>query len=163
MNIIVASNNKNVIGRSNKIPWHCPEDLRYFKKMTDGSIVVMGRKTWESLSKPLPNRINVVLSTSMKEHDGIIVMRSVEEVIKFTANRPEKVFIIGGQKVYEQFISKIDTIYLTKINNDDEGDAYFNESLLDGFTLEKTNIYDNSRCLYLTYHRCNYIHPLFFV
>lgn len=150
MNIIVAFNNKNVIGRNNKIPWHSPEDLRYFKKMTDGCIVVMGRKTWESipsLFKPLPNRINVVISTSICIKDvsrGVIVKRSVEEVLEFTKDRPEKVFIIGGQTVYEQFISKTDTIYLTKINNDEDGDAFFNESLLDGFTLGKTDLGVNS-------------------
>lgn len=157
MNIVVAHNNKNVIGKNNKIPWHSPEDMAHFKELTMGSIVVMGRNTWESIPKkhrPLCGRINVVLSSSMPEHEDVIIKRSIDDVLSFLKDRPEKVYIIGGQSIYEQFISRVTNIYLTKINNNEDGDTFFNEKLLENFRIEKITALKND-CLFYNYLRHN--------
>lgn len=157
MNIIVARNNNNVIGKNNKIPWHCPEDMAHFKELTMGSIVVMGRNTWESIPKkyrPLCGRINVVLSLSMPEHEDVIIKRCVDDVFSFLKDRSEKVYIIGGQSIYEQFISRVTNIYLTKINNNEDGDTFFNEKLVENFRIEKITEC-NKECLFYIYSRMN--------
>lgn len=153
MSLVVAHNNNNVIGKNNKIPWHCPEDMAHFKELTMGSIVVMGRKTWESIPKkhrPLSGRINMVLSSSMPEyqHKDVIIKRNMKEVLSFLKDRPEKVYIIGGQSIYEQFISRVTHIYLTKINNNEDGDTFFNEKLLENFTIKKIIALKNE-CVFL--------------
>ena len=157
INMIVACNNKNVIGSGNSIPWNCPEDLKYFKDITKSSIVVMGRTTWESLpsnSRPLKDRINVVISTTMPRQEGVIVLRDINEAVSFIRSRVEDVFVIGGESIYSQFISRdlIDCIFLTKINNDENGDKFFSPTLLDNFELEYSHDGGES-CQFLVFRR----------
>jgi dihydrofolate reductase len=126
MNAIVAISRNGVIGKDGKMPWHISEDLRYFKQVTAGHVVVMGRKTYESIGA-LPLRHNIVLTRDKDyQADGCEVMHSVEEVVEWAKNHPEeKVFIIGGAEIYKAFMPYIQTLYLTRIDADFEGDTVF--------------------------------------
>lgn len=122
----VAAMAKNrVIGKDNKLPWHFPEDLKFFKQLTTGSTVIMGRKTFVSIGRPLPNRENFILSRSKQEAPGVTFFQSLEEAVG--SAKTEKVFIIGGAELYKETIDAIDGIYLTRIDADYEGDAFYPE------------------------------------
>jgi dihydrofolate reductase len=113
------------IGKNNKLPWHISEDLKRFKALTTGHAAVMGRKTFESLGKPLPNRRNVVLTRDpLFSAAGVETVHSVKEMQKL-CTLDEEIFIIGGAEVYKQFLPLADKIYLTLIKKDVEGDAFF--------------------------------------
>lgn len=129
ISIIVAAAENNVIGGENKLLWHLPADLKFFKETTSGHHILMGRKTYESIGKPLPNRVNIVLSQDANYvKDGIFVCKSINEAISFAKNNKEsELFIIGGGQIYEKSISIADTIYLTKIDEVFSGDTYFPE------------------------------------
>ncbi len=112
-----------MIGSHGKIPWHLPEDFRWFKRATMGGVVVMGRKTYESLGKPLPGRENVVLSRSA-EICGVRVIRSMEELLGASFG-DRTVWIIGGSDLYEQALPLCSDLYLSLVNLQPEGDALF--------------------------------------
>jgi dihydrofolate reductase len=123
--IIVAMDNNRLIGDNNTLPWHLPADLEYFKKTTLGSAVVMGRKTFDSivamLGKPLPGRRNIVLSRDTHlQLSGCEVMHNIEEI-----NTLDNAFIIGGSTIYNQTIDMVDTLFITKVEGEFTGDAYF--------------------------------------
>jgi dihydrofolate reductase len=123
---LVAADENNLIGKDNQLPWHLPADLKYFKSLTDGHCIIMGRKTFESLKKPLPNRTHIVISRQ-KDYapEGVIVVHSIEDGIAECKNRGEKeAFIIGGAEIFKQSLSLADRIYLTRIHNTFEGDTY---------------------------------------
>jgi dihydrofolate reductase len=120
---------KRIIGKNNRIPWHFPHDLERFKENTMGCAVIMGRKTHESIGRVLPGRDNIIL-TRQKDYvvPGAFVFHGLGKAIAFAAKRHSEVFIIGGQKLYEQTIRKADRLYLTSFKIDGiEGDAYFPE------------------------------------
>lgn len=130
--LIVAASNNRVIGKDNTLPWNIPEDLEFFKHVTGGSPIIMGRKTWESLpKKPLPNRVNLVLTTDTTfKAEGATVVHSANEAILtakscYNYNFTKKVFIIGGEQIYNLFFDRADAIYYTKVPIECEGDAYF--------------------------------------
>lgn len=130
--IIVACSDNRVIGKDNKIPWHCTADLALFKKRTLGYPVIMGRKTWESIPKsvkPLPGRINVVVSTTMKSFDSVLVFSSLPLAISELQKKHAKIFIIGGAQVYDCALKNnlVDNIIVSHILGCYEGDAYFPE------------------------------------
>ena len=112
-----------VIGNGNKIPWHLPEDFKWFKKMTTGNIIVMGRKTFESIGKPLPNRTTIVLSRSGFSYPG------VQTIADLTGLHPENesgdIFICGGAQIYAQALPLCSDLYLTLVKRTVEGDAFF--------------------------------------
>ena len=124
--LVWAQDNNGGIGKNGKLPWHVSEDLKNFKKITSGSPIVMGRKTWESLPfKPLPNRRNIVLSSKLiKEID---TYHSIESCIQILEKElVEKIFVIGGRTIYESFYYKATTLHLTVINEDvDNIDTFF--------------------------------------
>ena len=123
---VVATANGRVIGKDNKLPWHYPADLKYFKQLTTGSTVIMGRKTFESIGRPLPNRMNFVISrTQSGKGEGFEYFNSVEDALK--AVKTEHAFIIGGANIYEQTLDLVQGIYMTRIYKDFEGDAYYPE------------------------------------
>jgi dihydrofolate reductase len=152
ISIIVAYANNRVIGHGGKIPWYLPDDLRYFKRITSGHTVVMGRKTFESIGRPLPQRRNVVLThgNDMQLAD-IEVAHSKQEVLAFADT-----FIIGGEAIYRQFIDVADRLYITKIALDTNGDAFFPEWDLRAFTLvsaqegilDERNTFPHTFCVY---------------
>jgi dihydrofolate reductase len=120
--LIAAIARNRVIGRDGKIPWHIPEDLKRFKRLTTGHSVVMGRKTWESLGKPLSNRRNIVITST--PIPGIECYESVDAA--FTALKDqERVFVIGGAQVYAELLDKADELYVTFVDQEVEGDAHF--------------------------------------
>ncbi len=123
MQLIVASSENGVIGLNNTIPWYLPEDLKIFKQKTLNCNIIMGRSTYESIGKPLPKRINYVLSTTMQPTEGVTVLRSWDEVFSIKGDS----FIIGGGTIYEQALKMdiINTIHWTKVKGIIQGDTYF--------------------------------------
>lgn len=125
INIIVATSKNRVIGNNNSLIWKLPADLKRFKQITTGSTVVMGRKTYESIGKPLPNRRNIIITRDTNYLvDNCEVVNSLEEALMLCNN---ECFIIGGGEIYKQSIDKADRIYLTLVQEDFEGDTYFPE------------------------------------
>lgn len=120
--IIAAVNKKRVIGREGKLPWSIPEDLKRFKELTTGHTILMGRKTFESIGKPLPNRQNVVLSS--KRIKGVETYTSLELALDVLHNE-DIVFVIGGGEIYSQTLTRANEIFLTIVNNDMDGDTFF--------------------------------------
>lgn len=132
--IIVACAENRVIGKDGDIPWHYPEDLKYFKEKTTGHSVVMGRKTFDSLPsdyKPLPNRLNIVLTRSPEKidnsHENVEVVENLDRAWEVAENNDGRVFVAGGGSVYEQTIEKVDKVLITVIKENFDGDTYFPE------------------------------------
>ena len=127
LSIIVAISENNVIGKDNKLLWHLPEDLKRFKELTTGHTIIMGRKTFESLGRILPNRKHIVITrdTNYKvENNNVEIMNDIQEIDKYV-NDNEENFVIGGAIIYSQLIKKAQKMYITKIYKKFEGDAYF--------------------------------------
>lgn len=112
-----------VIGAGNQIPWHLPEDFKWFKQMTTGNVLVMGRKTFESIGKPLPNRDTIVLSRTDFTYSGVRVIHNWNELPPLVADR--EVFIAGGAQVYAQALPQCSDLYLTLVKREIVGDAFF--------------------------------------
>ena len=126
--LICAISKNNVIGNENKLPWNLSEDLKRFKKLTSHNFIVMGRKTFDSIGRPLPNRKNIVLSNNLNlEIDGVEVFNSPDEVISLYKEIPEKkdMYLIGGTFVYKLFLEYCDYLYITYVDKNFEGDAFF--------------------------------------
>lgn len=125
ISIIAAVSENGVIGVDNKLPWYIPDDLKRFKNLTKDNVVIMGRKTYESIGKPLPDRINIVVSRNKNlSIPGCIVVNSFEQAIK-KANKNKDVFIIGGGEIYNKGINYAQKIYLTKVHQEVKGDTTF--------------------------------------
>ena len=116
MNIIVAISDNLAIGKNNDLLWHISEDMRYFKKVTMGATVVMGRKTFESIGKPLPGRRNIVVSRSVKQIEGVEVFDSVKAVVEALKDSENEVFIIGGGELYRSMIPFVNRLYITFVH-----------------------------------------------
>lgn len=129
--LIVAASQNNVIGRNNQLPWYLPGDLQYFKAMTLGKPVIMGRKTFDSIGKPLPGRDNIVISRQANYGaEGIKWVSSLEQAIALgeninLINGAAEVMIIGGAQIYAESLDIADRVYLTRVHRQVEGDAYF--------------------------------------
>jgi dihydrofolate reductase len=125
--IMVAKGNNNVIGRNNDLVWHMPADLKQFKDTTSGHYVIMGRKTFESMGKPLIRRLNIIVTR--KEDfsvEGAVVKHSIEEALDFALDQRQKmVFILGGGQIYKQAMPLADKLYVTEIHAEFEGDTTF--------------------------------------
>ena len=123
---IAAMSENRVIGVGNKIPWHLPEDFKWFKKMTMGNVVVMGRKTFESIGKPLPGRETIVLSRSGFAHPGVRTVSSLEAIDPSDPTLAGKdVFICGGSEIYAQALLRCSDLFITLVKRRVEGDAFF--------------------------------------
>jgi dihydrofolate reductase len=156
---IVAADLNGVIGKDNKLPWHLPADLKYFKSLTTGHTIIMGRKCYESIGKPLPNRTNIII-TRQEDYkaDGCIVVNSLEDAILAAYKQAEQeVFIIGGGEIYNLAMPITQTVFYTKVfTKIENGEVHFNELSPDEWTLEKEeqhqadekNPFDYSFCLY---------------
>lgn len=125
LSMIVATADNRVIGKDNQMPWHMPADLQYFKKVTLKKPIIMGRKTFESIGRPLPGRRNIVISRDKNyQAEGIELVSSVEEALE-AAQGVEEIMVIGGGKIYEHCLPKAQRLYITHIDLDVEGDTYF--------------------------------------
>ena len=123
LHAIAAMSLNRVIGAGNKIPWHLPEDFKWFKQTTTGHLIVMGRRTFESIGKPLPNRETIVLSRSPFHNPGVKTIRSLDEVFALAGER--EVFICGGAQVYAQALPLCSDLYLTLVKREVTGDVFF--------------------------------------
>lgn len=156
--IIVAHSTNRVIGIGNKLPWYLPEDLRYFKRITQGRPIIMGRKTYESIGRPLPGRANIVITRDPQwQAEGVRVVHSLDAAIDLAEDIAlidgvEEALVIGGAEIYAQALSRVDRIYLTEVHTELEGDAWFpaldrsawQEMLREDFPAQEPNPYDYS-------------------
>ncbi len=128
LSIIVAMTEERVIGKDNHLPWYLPEDLKRFKKITMGHPIIMGRKTYESIGKPLPGRTNIVLTKNPDFHpDGVLVAQTLENAIQLAQSHAggEESFVIGGETVFRAALPKANRLYLTLIHQKFSGDTWF--------------------------------------
>ena len=127
VSLVVAAAKNNVIGRDGELPWHLPDDLRHFKRLTTGKPIIMGRRTFESIGRPLPDRHNIVMT---RDPDyaaaGCDVVTSVSDALKLAGDDSE-VMVIGGGQVYLDFLHRADRIYMTRVQAEIDGDTYFPE------------------------------------
>jgi dihydrofolate reductase len=128
LSIAVAIGENYAIGKNNQLLWHMPADLRFFKQTTSGHTVIMGRKTFDSVGKPLPNRRNIVITRDTElKIEGVEVVNSLEEALAITKTEEKPVFIVGGAEIYKQALPKTQTLYLTTIHHRFEADTFFPE------------------------------------
>ena len=124
--IIVAMGKNREIGADNQLLWHLPKDLKHFKELTSGHPIIMGRKTYESIGKPLPNRTNIVISRKNDWfEEGILIVGSIKEALKFAKKIDENVFILGGGTIYEQTIDLADQLEVTLVDAELKADTFF--------------------------------------
>lgn len=127
LSIIVAADRNNVIGKDNALIWHLPNDLRYFKEKTTGHAIIMGRRTFDSVGKPLPNRRNIIITRNPGfKAEGCEVVTSLEAALTLL-NPDMENFIVGGEEIYRQALPLADRVYLTRIDHEFEGDRHFPE------------------------------------
>ena len=135
--LIVAVSQNNVIGRDNQLPWHLPEDLQYFKSMTMGKPILMGRKTFESIGRPLPGRVNIVITRDPDWiAEGVEIVSTIDDAmaagaVACKAADSDEIMIIGGAQIYRDCLPLADVLYLTKVEAEIEGDAFFPDIDLD--------------------------------
>lgn|SRR5690554_2789623 len=130
--LIVAAATNNVIGLNNQLPWHLPQDLKYFKAKTLGKPIVMGRKTYESIGRPLPGRTNIVITRQLgwRADPDVLIAHNIDQALELArdlvgAESDAEVMVIGGAEIYRNCLPQADRVYLTRVEKDVEGDAYF--------------------------------------
>lgn len=123
--IIAAIGKNRELGKNNDLIWHLPGDLKFFRKITTNHTIIMGRKTFESLPKMLPNRKHIVLTTKGNFQSEVEVYKELKQILKTYKDTQEEIFIIGGASIYEQFLDYSDKLYLTEIDAQEEADVYF--------------------------------------
>lgn len=149
--------NNRLIGKANELPWHLPADLQHFKSVTMAKPIVMGRKTYDSIGRPLPGRQNIVLTRSDIEIEGVTVVNTIDEAIDAT-NDAEEVMVIGGGTLYELVLPKVQRMYLSFVDGEFEGDAWFPEFDESEWEIieEKSEAPDEKNayaCRFVTYQR----------
>jgi dihydrofolate reductase len=128
ISLIVAMASNRVIGINNQLPWHLSADLKRFRQITMGSPIVMGRKTYESIGRPLPGRTNVIISRDPAyKQEGCLVFNDIETAIESCGQKFQEIFVIGGSELYKAMLSRADALYVTLINKEFSGDAFFPE------------------------------------
>lgn len=135
LSILVAHDQQRVIGYKNALPWHIPNDLKHVKQLSTGHTLVMARKTFESIGKPLPNRKNVVLTRDNNfKPDGVEVIHTIDDIYNLEGH----VFIFGGQTLYEVMIDKVDDMYITVVDGKHQGDTFFPPYTFEDWTVESS-------------------------
>jgi len=126
ISFVVAAAKNNAIGKEGKLPWHLPNDMKYFKNITWGMPVLMGRKTFESLGKALPGRKNIVLSSRSWEAEGVVTVKTMKDAL-FVAEQTDalELMVIGGGEIYKSLIEKAKRIYMTRVEAEPEADTFF--------------------------------------
>lgn len=161
LSIIVAMANNRAIGKDNQLLWHLPEDLQYFKRTTMGKPIVMGRKTFESIGRPLPGRLNIVITRQKEwQHDGVKVVHTIDEALKLAEAQSiidgmDEVMVIGGAEIYKTALPVADKLYVTRVDADIDGDAFFpeinnkiwQETGREAFLASGNNPYDYAFCV----------------
>lgn len=143
LSIIVAMANNRAIGKDNQLLWHLPEDLQYFKRTTMGKPMVMGRKTFESIGRPLPGRLNIVITRQHDwQHEGVKVVHSIDDALRLAEAQSlidgmNEVMVIGGAEIYKTALPQADKLYVTRVDAEIDGDAFFPE--IDPTIWQETN------------------------
>ncbi|MFC4354655.1 dihydrofolate reductase [Chryseomicrobium palamuruense] len=123
---VVAHDKNLVIGKNNQLPWHLPEDLAYFKRVTMGKPMIMGRNTFESIGRPLPGRQNIVITRNDSyHHKGIHTVQSMEQALKLAKTFHTDIMVIGGASIFNEQLDVADTLFITEIHHTFEGDTFF--------------------------------------
>lgn len=154
ISLIAVVGKNNELGKNNSLIWHLPNDLKFFKEVTSGHVVVMGRNTFKSLPKVLPNRTNVVLTTSLETvPEGVIIFKNINDVM----NKYKDFFVIGGASIYKQFIEYADNIYLTEVDKKADADTFFPSFDKTKYTKEliRDNSDDDIKYRHVLYRRKN--------
>ncbi|GAE91420.1 dihydrofolate reductase [Gracilibacillus boraciitolerans JCM 21714] len=128
ISLLFAMDKNRVIGKDNRLPWHLPSDLKFFKKLTTGQSIIMGRKTFESMNGPLSNRDNIVLTSKMDfNHEHTTIIHSIDKIKELNNDTPEKEWFVigGGEEIFKQVLSFADRMYMTYIDEVFEGDTFF--------------------------------------
>lgn len=140
----MAYDDNRLIGNGGDLPWRIPEDLKKFKDLTSGNIVIMGRKTYESIGKPLPNRINMVVTRNKSySAEGVFIFNSIEDALRKASVFHKEIFFIGGGAIYNEVLNLVDTMYISHIKGSYEGDTYFPEVDLSKWRAETTETHEN--------------------
>ena len=135
LSCIVAVSENGVIGRKNELPWKLSADLRRFKQLTTGHAIIMGRKTFDSIGRPLPGRTSIVMTRDLGyESPGVVVVHSFDQAVAACEDQQEA-FVIGGEAVFREALPRAQRLYLTRVHKNAEGDAYFPEAEIAGWKL----------------------------
>lgn len=159
ISFILAMDENRVIGKNNQLPWHLPEDLKFFKRVTMGHPIAMGRKTHESIGRILPGRENIIITRNRDfTCEDCTVFYSIDDFINYCNEKDDEVFVIGGAEIFKELLPVVDRLYLTMIYEQFEGDTFFPELSLDHFELvsKETGIRDEKNPYdyeFLIYHR----------
>jgi dihydrofolate reductase len=157
ISFVVAMDENRVIGKNNQLPWHLPEDLKFFKKVTMGHPIAMGRKTHESIGRILPGRENIIITRNSGYHcEGCTVLYSIQEFVEYCQARDDEFFVIGGAEIFKETFPNVDRLYLTRIHEEFDGDTHFPEFDLNKWRLvskekgiqDEKNPYDYEFCIY---------------
>jgi dihydrofolate reductase len=143
---IAAVSRNNAIGKGGKVPWHYSADMKFFRETTTGHAVVMGRKTWLTLGKPLKNRLNIVLTrdSTIEPEESLVVLNDIDSVISFNKSLTTDLFVIGGAQIYREFLPFIERWLITEVPLTVKGaDAFMPEGYLDGFEVHSTKKLDD--------------------
>ena len=160
LSLIAALAKNRVIGKDGDIPWRIPEDWQHFKRVTIGKPIIMGRKTYESIGRPLPGRSNIVVTRNPEfEAEGVTVTHSLERALeKAKAEKADELFVIGGSQLYKEALPEADRLYLTYVDKEVDGDTFFPEFDKDEWReLERRNLYSDKAEVafsFVTLERC---------
>ncbi|CAH0347373.1 dihydrofolate reductase [Bacillus sp. CECT 9360] len=128
ISLMLAMDENRLIGRDNQLPWHLPADLQYFKNVTMGHPIVMGRKTFESIGRVLPGRENIVVTRNAEfDAEGVTILHSIDDVKQLADSSAQELFVIGGAEIFKEILPVTDRLYITEIHHAFEGDTYFPE------------------------------------
>ena len=153
--LIVAHSRNRVIGNNGHLPWNLKNELKRFKELTTGHVVIMGRRTYEDIGHPLPNRMNIIVSRTQNfDGENCLTAHSLEEALHLASNQGKNIYITGGEKLYEESLHLVDTMYITLIDADIEGDTFFPAFNEDDFTKQVDAIFhEELTYTYMTYKR----------
>ncbi|WP_053363884.1 dihydrofolate reductase [Bacillus sp. FJAT-27251] len=137
ISLIWAMDENRAIGRDNQLPWHLPEDLKFFKRVTMGHPIAMGRKTHESIGRPLPGRENIIITRDRDyKSEGCTILHSVDELLHYHDLHKEELFVIGGAEIFKEVLPHADRLYVTMIHERFDGDTFFPVFHMDAWELE---------------------------
>ncbi|RFU61701.1 dihydrofolate reductase [Bacillus sp. V59.32b] len=129
ISLMLAMDENRLIGKDNQLPWHLPADLQYFKNVTMGHPIVMGRKTFESIGRVLPGRENIVVTRNAEfDAEGVTILHSIDDVRQLADSSAQELFVIGGAEIFKEILPVTDRLYITEIHHAFEGDTYFPET-----------------------------------
>ena len=145
INLIAGMTKNKVIGNGNALPWNIPEDLQNFRRLTTDSVVIMGRKTFESIGRPLPKRVNIVITSQDIQIPGVQIAKTLQDAVNLAKTAGKEVFIIGGAQIYNQALEQnlVDKMYLSIINKEYSGDVFFPAFDEKNWNVQSTQVFND--------------------